>query len=572
MTFYAQLPLFLFIFLSVARSQKVAIIGEGIGGSFTAKYLADYDEDCRLEDITIFEAVPIEGPVSVDDASDRGWQGSRITSLKLKDGTNIELGASIAHNGFTLVLDMIRDDPDNLEISAPFATGLDEDDTERSMGIYVGHKQWAFRTWSGWKLLNKLTLVLRYNYDLVKIAKITSQAEAAFVSLLPELLSSTEKGTFFQSPEQIWNRLGLLKAVMTPFSKLLDAAKIYAELPYWRSFLPFQGSLRLELLTAINLVNYNQDIDEINGLVGLGSFSASGGSLFSIKGGNHAVIRSAVRQAQTVRSKRNCSGLVTQIPKKVTHVIGDFSGFSLFSEGENLGDFDVVVLAAPLHQARIDFKVKSQFDAAVLQSMPLGGLIDTEEPTPEEHEGHETIPGYLPEAAQRPYTQVVTTVVSKGELQGEVLGLGSTEKPPRSIFFSSAGKASLHNITAITRIHPSGIYKIFSNDALTEDVKKTLFGPAVFTEYIKSWGGPHGGATPAYQGKGESTEFLLYDGALGLEGHTTSGALYYPSAFELSSLACMEISAVGAKAVSKLIAKRFGWIHEDGASKGHDEL
>ena len=88
------------------------------------------------------------------------------------------------------------------------------------------------------------------------------------------------------------------------------------------------------------------------------------------------------------------------------------------------------------------------------------------------------------------------------------------------------------------------------------------------------WGGPYGGATPDYQGQGESTNFLLYDGAEGLQGHTTSGALYYPVAFELSTLACMEISATGAKAVAKLMAKRFGFLNEtDARDPAHgDEL
>jgi hypothetical protein len=91
------------------------------------------------------------------------------------------------------------------------------------------------------------------------------------------------------------------------------------------------------------------------------------------------------------------------------------------------------------------------------------------------------------------------------------------------------------------------------------EVLTEFFGTGVRIEFEKVWGGRHGGATPDYQGSGESTEFLLYDGATGFHGHTKAGALYYTNALE-HSLSCMESSAMGAKAVAKLIAKRLEWI------------
>jgi len=41
-----------------------------------------------------------------------------------------------------------------------------------------------------------------------------------------------------------------------------------------------------------------------------------------------------------------------------------------------------------------------------------------------------------------------------------------------------------------------------------------------------------------------------------MQGHTNKGVLYYPNAIE-TALACMEASAIGAKSVAKLIARRF---------------
>ena len=238
-----------------------------------------------------------------------------------------------------------------------------------------------------------------------------------------------------------------------------------------------------------------------------------------------------------------------------------------------IGHYDLLVLAAPIQSARIDFMIQSQNDPSILQQMPLGGLIKTEsDEIDPNHEGHVLFPHKLPDSAQRPYTQVTTTIVSNATLQNEAIYLPPESSTPRSVLFSDSGKAALYNITVLTRISDAGVYKIFSNDPLPAEARQKLFGHH-HVEYEKIWGGPHGGATPDYQGGGMSTEFLLYDAAHGLGGHTTAGALYYPPAMELSSLACMEIAATGAKVVSKLMARRLGIIQvTDPPENLHDEL
>ena len=122
------------------------------------------------------------------------------------------------------------------------------------------------------------------------------------------------------------------------------------------------------------------------------------------------------------------------------------------------------------------------------------------------------------------------------------------------------GKELVYNITAISEISSeAGLYKIFSSNTLPGAAVVTLFGENAVVEYEKVWGGKHGGATPDFRGTGLSTEFLLFDGATGFHGHTSSGALYYASAVE-TALSCVETSAMGALAVAKLVAKRLGWI------------
>jgi prenylcysteine oxidase/farnesylcysteine lyase len=555
-----QLSLGLVLLGIVAEAQRIAVIGGGISGSFAAKYLADYNKDeCKLDSITIYEPMPVTKVVNPKDVPDDDWQASRVSSLRLEDGTLIEIGASVAYKGFHLVLDMMRGDP-SIKIGTPFGTGAEKEDEglHTGLGIYNGGGEWPLLTSNASGFFKKLKLLYRYNFELLKIDRVSTEAQEAFAEI-PKLLASQHPDTFYESPNEIWDAVGLLNAVHSSYDQMLDVIGLSTELSWWRKLIPFQGSLRKELLVAINLVNYNQDNSQVNGIVGLGSFAASAGGLFSIVGGNQLLIESAIRQATETSSQQCQRPLVDVVAKRVTSVVGSLEGFALYADADLLGTFDIVVLAAPLQHSRIEFMTQSHFDESVLHPMALGGLVNTEEH--EAEDGHTVFPHTLPEAALRPYTQVVTTVVSNATLAADYLSL-SVESLPQSVVTTPAGKLALHNITAITEITSSGVYKVFSDNRLDETVLTKLFGSHYKVEYVKVWGGPHGGATPDYQGQGTSTNFLLYDGATGLGGHTTSGALYYANTMEQSSLSCLELSAVGAKAVAKLVAQRVGLIQK----------
>jgi prenylcysteine oxidase/farnesylcysteine lyase len=593
------------------HAQRIAVIGGGISGSFVTKYLMDYDQrtssssssssssSCMIN-VTLFEPLLLEGPLILshipdydDDNQNEQQQFSRVQSIQLDDGTIIELGASIAYKEFHYILDMMRDDP-TLKMARAFSTGLADDDKEDDhdrddannkrdgMGIYNGHGDWKLLLTqdytTGWR--KKVYMVWRYGgWDLYRVSKACQESIAKFGNI-PQLLASLAPDTFFTSPDAIWRKIGLHNdAIHHSFHHLLDTIGVSREISYFRKlFLPYQGNLREELLDAINLVNYNQDNAQVNGMVGMGSFAASSGGLFSIEGGNSKLVGSALRQAKQVRLE-NCpnhsasSSIIQHEAKRVTTVVGRLdNGFELFTDDASLGFYDIVILAAPLHSARIDFYVQSHFDAAALLPMPFGDRIDPETSDDHNGEGHAMLPSGLPEYALRPYTQVTTTVISNGNLSGALFNLTDAEMP-RAIMFTKKGKNSFHNITAITQIKSStGVYKVFSNEKLDDAVLTTLFGPHKKVEYVKLWGGPYGGATPQYRGDGNALPFLLYDGAINLEGHTTAGALYYPSTMEQSSLACMELSAIGAKAVAKLIAKRLGLIHEEENDEVKEEL
>ena len=228
----------------------------------------------------------------------------------------------------------------------------------------------------------------------------------------------------------------------------------------------------------------------------------------------------------------------------------------------------MVILAAPIQQCRISFLIKSDKDSAVLHDMPLFA----ENANQEEKEADDWTnmkPTPLPQSATRPYTQVVTTVMSNATLLGEHFLLPDQDLP-RGIYMTENGKEKEYGITAITQITSNGLYKLFSSEELDEKTLNALFAPGYNVEYVKIWGGPYGGATPDYRGEGKTMQYLLYDSSAGVE-ENMGGALYYPNAIE-ASFACMELSAIGAKSVAKLVAKRLGLIVPQATQERSDEL
>jgi prenylcysteine oxidase/farnesylcysteine lyase len=172
MTLFLKTSSFIRIFLWIAtvgvlgKAQKIAVIGGGVSGTFTTKYLSDYDTECQLDSITVFEPLPVDKPIASEDIPDEGWQGSRVASFQLKDGSIVELGASVGYNGFHLVLSMIHGDP-SIEIGAPFNTGRPDENLREGMGIYDGHGRWPLLTSMLTKFFRKFQILGRYNMELL---------------------------------------------------------------------------------------------------------------------------------------------------------------------------------------------------------------------------------------------------------------------------------------------------------------------------------------------------------------------------------------------------------------------
>jgi len=401
--------------------------------------------------------------------------------------------------------------------------------------------------------------------------------------LIYELLDSDAPATFaMENADAIWEAVGLRKLSLVSYDEFLDAIGVCRdELPWWRSMLPFQGCIRSELLSAVTINTYNQEVTRMNGLSGLVSFVPTKGSLFSVEGGNYRLVQSALNQAQTRRGQQcvdrsEHEQQVRHIAREVTAMVGDLdTGMEIFSGEESQGHYDLVILAAPLQHCNIDFLITSHLDGAVLQPMPLGVVTVNEEEGGEgedETSLREHISSMLPSSAERSYMQVVTTVLSNATLQAAYFNISLAEIP-RSIYFTEKGK-ELENVFTITHLTSDGVSKVFSQTELSADDVLKMFGPSSKVEYIKVWGGPNGGATPDFDGGGDASApapFLLYDGGKLTEGHGFGPAFYYANAME-SAVAAVEISAIGAKTIAKLCAARLELIAPQQRALGGDEL
>lgn len=630
------------------KKVRVALIGGGIGGSFTAKYLSDYDKGCStIDSITIYEPYSIisdygddplgresEGeddnsvhntiipyPAGEDGDSStekqqkkmkHQQQGPRTSSVKLSDGTIVELGASILFNGNKLAVEMVKND-DSLDTIEPLSGNDDQsssssDEMKEGMGIYNGYRNssstmddelvWPVYTSNLTKEETSKALLWRYNLDLYRIDKATNAALASFekiYDLIETGKDETGKEFHYESPNDLWEKAGLKHAALTSLDDFLDDIGISkGRVSWWKRFLlGGQGLVRDELFAPMNICNNNKNNAQMTGLAGLVNFVASKGQLFAIKGGNQKLVQSAFKQAQS-NYEKSCSSIkddnektkIEHIPVRIKTVVSDFEstskGMELFdTNGKKLGAYDIVILAAPIQFSGINFLTKgSLFDRQALQPMSLNnGIVDTTTEgsnsiNANDH-GHRVAlaGGNLPDSAKRPYTKVVTTIVSHAKLNKSHFFMEDGMDVPKSILFTQKGKEEV-GISSIGWI-TSDIFKVFSSNKLSKETLSSIFGADVIVEFVKIWGEDNGGATPDFNGGGDSsfaTDFVLYDGGHGVGGLNEEGsALYYVNSME-SAVSAIEISAIGAKAVAKLVGQRLGLFQTSKENHSGEEL
>ena len=312
----------------IQKKRSIAVIGGGISGTFVTKYLSDYDVDCLLDSITIYEPYSIQsdygstnqnlvdGEDSTDEssrtssseeieddniiASDNSFvipayyndeqknkkiqqQGPRVSSIKLSDGTIVELGASIIFSGNKYAVEMLQNDPENLVMVEPLSSDKDVENKEEGLddglGIYNGLRHydpkyplnnetiWPLYTANMTDKEKTNALLWRYNFDLYKISKSTDEALKSF-QYIYNILNSNDIASFqYNSPNDLWQRVGLGYAASVSFDDLLDYIGVSKHVSWWRRWIlrKHQGLVREELLTAMNICNNNKNNAQMTG-------------------------------------------------------------------------------------------------------------------------------------------------------------------------------------------------------------------------------------------------------------------------------------------------------------------
>ena len=545
------------IFAAEQQKQKrIAIIGGGIGGTFASKYLAEYDAgQCQIDSITIFDPSPQlstanggvgkpGGPPTGGSSAHLGpnRQGSRVSTLTLQDGTVVELGASIIFSGNELISEVVDADP-NLERAEPMSPGKDKQSREDvGFGIYDGGGRWPFIVHPDtpdYMVVAKM--LYRYGLDLIRVRNSALDAFKDFQKIY-QLLD--DDNSFFDSPDELWKAVGLYDMTRISFDDYLSqigvsgGGKIDSSASWWDAWqealfsylvplfdfvqnwiLPSRGNLRKEICESININNYNQNNGRLNGLAGLVSFLPSQGSVFSVLGGNGQLISSAFQQANATHFE-GCNKTVQHVESAVASVVVSGDTIELITEEGRSAKFDIVVLTAPLQQSQIHW---------------------SEAPVDK-----------LPSSTRRRYTQTITTIIANGTLQSDYFHI-SNSSLPKAVSLTEKGKNE-GAFSCLAELTDDGTFKVFSSKPLIDDLLGKLFGKTYNVQYQKAWGGELGGAYPDFAGGGDastSAKFLLY-------GDKSNGAAVYYANAQEASVSAMEISAIGAKAVSKLVARRLG--------------
>jgi prenylcysteine oxidase/farnesylcysteine lyase len=369
--------------MSVDRP-RILIVGAGVAGAATAVRVRDRLGD--TVDITVLEA-----------GDTLGGRAQRTPFA----GEIVEVGGTLLHSTNELVVELMA------RLGLAKATQAAEAPlSESTVGIWNGERLVLRTAGGGWRFL--AALVLRYRLrSLRRLAAAATDMLGRVGSLYPQL----EAGRTFASPAELAEAGGF--AELSSLS-LADA-------------LTRRGVSRRtidEIGTGIvhNMYNQEPDMAAMPGLAGLIGAGLTGGSLFSVAGGNSGLVEGALRLAAAEVHTRS----------RVVDVRGDRT--VVLADGSTV-DADVVVLAVPLAVAGIS--------VATTAALP---------PTD--------------------YRRVHVTLVA-GRPSGRYFG---TATPPETIFTTADPRRAFNSLGRIgwSRAEGVPILKFFSLEPLSDEVVRAI--------------------------------------------------------------------------------------------------
>ncbi|KAJ5629077.1 hypothetical protein N7490_011305 [Penicillium lividum] len=298
-----------------ATPKRVAVIGAGAGGSFTAHELRKLADASGIPvNVTVFERA--------------SYVGGRSTTVDAFDDPAypIELGASI----FVEVNQILMNASYDLGLFVLGADHARPKQTADSIGIWDG-SQFVFtmKDSSGWWNIAKL--LWRYGLAPLRTQNLMKDIVGRFLRLYEEPLFP------FRSLSEAAAAVDLVNVTASPGSNFLNANSI-SEL------------FAREIIQASTRVNYGQNLALIHGLESMVCMATDGA--VSVHGGNWRIFDGVLKAAKT---EVRLNTTVTEIARsnEGTVRITTKSTSDLESALSDESEFDEVVVAGPLQYSGI---------------------------------------------------------------------------------------------------------------------------------------------------------------------------------------------------------------------------
>lgn len=496
--------------------QRVAIVGAGIGGASSAYYLREL----------------LGGNASIIVFEESIRVGGRVGNVSYTNTTGatvpLEIGASILYSGNQHLVTVI----DKLKLHAgPPVFDSDEGTT----GIWDGHRL-VFQS-SPWSLVTAFRVLWRYGWGMFKLRRVVRATLDNFTKIYALQTgtasgssSSSSSGLAFETPEALWEALGLFDLTQLSIRDYLAAQGVGAP----------DSKLVTEFVGSIQRVNYNAN-NNINALAGLVSLCPTvTGEVVSVKEGN-AAMAVAMLQAAEARLVLNVTVGTVQIVaggegKKKSYRLLREDGQPVLmrheDEEEEEEEFDAVVIATPF----------------AFSKLAVVGL------------DKESVIAELPPKA---FTTTHATFI-QGRVRPGFFGPSTLQQQriPSSVYVvenASVPISSLSLHITLNATNGTAIYKLFSSALLEDSFVDSVFLTGWEELHHREWQ-----AYPSYHSPEKITPFLVKSGEY----------ICYVNALE-TAVSAMEISAIAARNCALLLAESLLGIEGRGKGKttmeGHAE-
>lgn len=488
----------LFATSTMGLGQRVAIVGAGIGGAASAYYLREVLGE-RASLTIIEESLRVGG--RVENVSYTHATGAT---------TPLEIGASILYSGNQNLMTAIG--KLKLHAGPPI---FDTDDG--TTGIWDGHRL-VFQS-SPWSLVTAFRVLWRYGWGMFELRRVVRTTLSNFTKIYAlqngtKSGGSTSGGLAFETPEALWEALGLFDLTQLTIRDFLAAQGVGAP----------DSKLVTEFVGSIQRVNYNANND-INALAGLVSLCPTvTGEVVSVEEGNAAMAVAMLQDAK--------ASLMLNVTVETVQIMGGGGGkrksYRLLRE-----DGQPVMVRHKVEEE----EQEEEFDAVIIATPFAFSKLAVE--------GLEIDQPAITDLPPKKYTTTHATFI-QGRIRPGFFGPSTLQQDriPASVYVKEGANVpisslSLHIMLNVT--DGTGIYKLFSSDLLESSFIDAVFFSGWEELHHRKWQ-----AYPSYHPPEKMTPFLIRPGK----------RICYVNALE-TAVSAMEISAIAAKNCALLLAESF---------------